>query len=145
MISLADMIEARGRIPGCERLEAIDRRGENWLDNVPRPTRIRLLRILLPSAKELPSFTWRRDFQACFRGRHAPYLTALNVDLGDDVAGFSGNVLEAVPALEKISIKRLRTNSARGTLILRGSWRHWKNLAVRHAWRVWLLSPAGSV
>ena len=64
-----------------------------------------LLRALLPSAKKLPSFTWRRDFQACFRERQAPYLMALDVCLGDDVAGFSYDVREAAPVLERLSIK----------------------------------------
>ena len=89
MLFLADIIEARARIPGCERLQVIDGKNRNWLDEVPRPTRIRLLRALLPTSIKLPFFTWCRALQACFCERQAPYLTTLDVCLGDDVAGFS--------------------------------------------------------
>ena len=52
MLALVDMIEARARIPGCERLEVIEGKDKNWLEEVPQPTRIQLLRALLSSAKK---------------------------------------------------------------------------------------------
>ena len=65
-----------------------------------------MLRILLPSVRKFLEFAWASALEACFRGNCAPYLTDLDIWLGDneDGAVFSWNVLEAVPSLEKISI-----------------------------------------
>jgi len=137
MTSIADMIEARARIPGCKRIGNIDGKDCHWFEAVPRPTQIRMLRGLLPSAKVLPAFTWRRAFQACFRERQAPYLTALSVYLGDDVSGFSWNVFEAAPALVKITIKGLE-QTALGVAVLRSVSAALRNGALQHLDQLYL-------
>ena len=58
--SIADMVEARTRIPGCKGLKLIYVKFSNWLDGVPLATQIRLFRASLPTVKELPHFYWSR-------------------------------------------------------------------------------------
>lgn len=60
---LADMVEARARIPGCQRLKAFDV-GPSWLDRGTLPTRVRLLRVLLSSLTKLSTFSWNPAFGA---------------------------------------------------------------------------------
>jgi len=103
---LADLLEARARTPGCKRLERFEGY-EGWLDEAPLPARIRILRALLPSVKDLEQFEWRHGFEACFREVQAPCLTTFAVWLGydEDRAVFSCSVLEAAPALTKLQIQ----------------------------------------
>lgn len=59
---LADMLEARARIPGCKGLERFEGRSGRrpWFDETSLATQVRLLRVLLPSLKELPRFScWK--------------------------------------------------------------------------------------
>lgn len=105
LISIVDMLEARARIPGCMRLESFngDRDYVDWFDCASPDTRIRLLRVLLPSVRKLPSFTWEQAFGPCFCEVQAPYLRiALDRENG---GGFpSWNLFEALPALVRIEI-----------------------------------------
>lgn len=64
--SIADMVEARARIPACPGFECIDGKGDDWFDDATLETRIRLLHALLPSVKELPLFTWVPALEAPF-------------------------------------------------------------------------------
>ena len=75
----ADMLEVRARIPGCMRLECFE--AEGWFDHVSVATRIRLLRILLPSVTEFPFFDLLSAFGASFCEVRAPYLTVLKISL----------------------------------------------------------------
>lgn len=54
LVALADMVEARANIPGCERLKILQGSPQCWLYDGSAPTLCRLLRALLPSAKALP-------------------------------------------------------------------------------------------
>jgi len=104
LIAIADMLEARAQIPGCMRLECFE--AEDRFDHGSIATRVRLLRVLLPSVKELPPFTWESDFRACFCEVRAPYLMALTLWVGgeeDGGAAFSSwDVFESTPALARM-------------------------------------------
>ena len=78
--SLADMVEARARIPECKGLKHIDGNGEVWFDKASLATRVRLLRALLPFAAYLSIFTGRLDFEACFCEVQAPHLTTFHIN-----------------------------------------------------------------
>ena len=56
LISLAEMMEARTRNPDCDRLVNFEGGREGWFDKASLGTRIRLLRVLLPSVWKLPAF-----------------------------------------------------------------------------------------
>ena len=97
---VADMVEKRARIPGCQQLKTFEV-NYGWLREAS-PVKIRLLRALLPSLKSLSGFVrWHADFDPCFRGICPPHLEVLDVHI-DDEAFPSLEVLEAAPALKKI-------------------------------------------
>jgi len=106
---LADLLEASVRTPGCKRLERFEGY-EGWLDKASLPARIRILRALLPSVKDLEQFEWRHGFKACFREVQAPCLTTFAVWLGydEELQIFSCNVLEAAPALVNLVMRIVR-------------------------------------
>lgn len=98
---IADMVEARVSLSGCARFESFD--VCDWLNIAPVEKQTRLLRALLPSVKELPSFQWRHAFEACFVEVKAPFLTVLHVPIDEeDETIFSWKALEAAPALHTI-------------------------------------------
>lgn len=103
LVFLAEILEARARTPGCKRLERFQG-CQGWLDNVSLPARIRILRVLLPSVKDLGQCEWRHGFEACFHEVQAPCLMTFAVWLGydEELQVFSCNVLEAAP--EKLHI-----------------------------------------
>lgn len=68
MASIADMLEARPRIPRCMRLKSFVS-WDDWHDLASVETRIRLLRALLPSVEELPRFKWNQALESCFLRR----------------------------------------------------------------------------
>jgi len=81
MTAVADMLEARARIPGCKRLERFNV-NRCWLSGGLLATRIRLLRVLLPSILDLPDMlTWNQAYEPSFIEARAPYVTALDVCL----------------------------------------------------------------
>jgi hypothetical protein len=61
--SIADMLEARARIPGCKKLQYLGM-NYNCFDRASLATQLRLLRLLLPSVKTLPSFNDDGDGEA---------------------------------------------------------------------------------
>ena len=77
---IADMLEARAKIPGCERRENFELDGDRF-DQASLGTRTRLLRILLPSLTEMIAFTWNQAFERCFLEVQAPYLCTLQFRL----------------------------------------------------------------
>jgi hypothetical protein len=86
---MAIMLEARAKIPGCERLTRFDLDTASF-DQATTGTRVRLFRTLLPSVTELAGFTWNQAFEACFLEVRAPYLSNLQVWLDvDDEPVFS--------------------------------------------------------
>jgi len=101
--SLADMVEARARIPGCQGLKTFETR-EGWLDRGSLATRVRLLRVLLPSLQELAFFIWDSAFHPCFIETQPQYLEALRVYALDDASVPSRGVLESAPMLKEIHI-----------------------------------------
>ena len=121
------MLEARARVTGCKRYEF-------WLDNVSLPARIRILRALLPSVKDLERFEWRHSFEACLREVQLPFLLFLALWLGynEELQVFSCNVLEAAPALVKLVIEdctpaSLRDEAAWQSIIARyRTFMNWK-------------------
>ena len=98
MESIADMLEARVRIPGCNRLESF-KWDSNWFDRASLTTRIRLLQVLLPSVMTLEKYTWNEAFEICFLEVQPPRLTELKVLLEDEGNVFSSDVLETIPAV----------------------------------------------
>lgn len=87
---IADMLEARARAelgglsggerPGCKGLERFEGRSGRrpWFDKTSLAMQVRLLRVLLPSLKELPSFScWKAAYNQCFEDVQAPYLEEL--------------------------------------------------------------------
>ena len=76
----------------------------NWLDRASLATRIRLLRVLLPSVRKLGTYAWEQAFGPCFLEVPAPRLTELNVLLEDEGNVFSWNVLEAAPGVRRIHV-----------------------------------------
>lgn len=106
---LADMVEARARIPGCRRLKTFAANWD-WLDRGSLATRIRLLRVLLPSLKRLDRFaldpfTWNPAFEPCFIETRPLYLEGLHVKLVDDETVPSRDVLEAALDLKGILLE----------------------------------------
>lgn len=90
MDSIADMLEARARIPGCARLERFE--GIHWDRNVSVETLPRILRALLPPIVEFIYFDWSDAFEPCFREVQAPYLTSMEVSLEGNRGVFSSKV-----------------------------------------------------
>ena len=106
LLALADMVEARANIPGCERLKILGGNPPWWLHDGSLPTLCRLLRALLPSAKALPHLMWDGAFEACFRETQPLLLTALEVELSNaDSADFPWRVLQAAQALVSITFE----------------------------------------
>lgn len=102
------MVEARARIAACPGFECVDGMGDRWFDHATLETRIRLLRALLPSATELPSFTWDDDLEACSIEVKPQHLTRIEVWFNEEwseVSTFSSKVLEAAPALETVAFR----------------------------------------
>jgi len=99
-------LQLRATIPGCRRLEQFDagRCPWAWLNNAPIATKLRFLRVLLPSVKMLPPLTRNETFEPCFLEASALYLTSFCIELEEGGAIFSSGVLEAAPALRTISI-----------------------------------------
>lgn len=118
LASIADMLEARALIPSCKILESLEGIGnDHWFDDATLETKIRLLRALLPIAKELPAFTWENAFEACFLQAPALYLTCIEVAFEDDRGFFSWRMLEAAPALVTI-VMGCRDQISNGTAAL---------------------------
>lgn len=101
--SLADMVEARARIPECKGLERIDGNGDDWFDEASLKTRIRLLRALLPSVKALPPLGWEDALEACFIETKSP-CEALDVYFAEDMNASPLRMFQAAPALKKIVV-----------------------------------------
>jgi len=75
--------------------------GYKWLDDSPA-TRIRLLRTLLPSLKELTRFEWIPAYDACFHDLHPPNLEVLRVHLAKAGLYPSSEALKTMPSLKTI-------------------------------------------
>lgn len=103
MDSVADMLEACARIPGCARLERFE--GIHWDRHVSVDALPRILCALLPSIRELIYFDWSDAFEPCFREVQAPHLTSMEVSLKGSGGVLSWNVFEAVPALVRLAIE----------------------------------------
>ena len=92
------MLEARAKVAGCKRIECLKCIDDHF-DRAPLATRVRLLRTILPAARELPMFFhWEHDIESCFLELKAPYVHSLTMCLANEETAFSRNVLEAVPA-----------------------------------------------
>ena len=103
--ALADMIEARVRLPECKRLEYLGlQHGWCWFDELWPATQVRLLRALLPSLKKFGTFTWRNEFEPYFLESKAPCLEDFRCRSEDFGSVFSSKVLEAAPALFRIEM-----------------------------------------
>lgn len=101
--SLADMVEARVKIHGCQGLKTFVTR-EGWLDHGSLSTRVRSLRALLPSLHELAFFIWDSAYHPCFIETRPQYLEALRVHALDDASTPSRGLLESAPMLKEIHI-----------------------------------------
>jgi len=122
---IANMLEARASILGCKGLESFI--GNNgWFNRATLAIQIRLLRMLLPSIKELPAFTCNPAFQSCFLDVQAPYLTRLDVCFEIDGGFLFRNVLAAAPALLEIRITSLNDTIIHAAVL------HPVTVALRH-------------
>lgn len=101
--SLSDMLDARARILGCQRLNLIHPANHKWLDYGSLATRIRLWSAVLPATEQLPLFTWNTQFEPCFRDLR-PSFTSLHLRIPNDGTFPSSNVLETMPALKTFGI-----------------------------------------
>lgn len=95
---IADMLETRARIPDCKGLECFEGT-DGWFNLAPLETRVRLLRVLLPSVNVFPKFSWKQSFGSCFLEVQAPHLTTFSVWLDNDRTIVSPKVLEVVREL----------------------------------------------
>lgn len=95
----ADMLEARVQIPGCKKFSTFEA-GRKWINRASPGTQIRLLRVLLPSLKELALFNWDATYDPCFCDVHPPQFEALHVAIVN--SGPSCEVLEAIPKLKTV-------------------------------------------
>ena len=95
--ALAAMLEARARRPACHALDTI--KAEYLVDESSRPARSRLIRALLPTVTELPQFTWRPEYEACFLEFQSPSLKKFKATGPENP---SMEVWEALPELEEV-------------------------------------------
>lgn len=101
MDPLTDMLEARARNPGCQRLKTC-RLHQDWRSLGPLESRIRLLRLLLPSVIRTQGFQWNAAFEPVFLESRPIFLDQLMIALVGDGSGPSAEVLEAIPALKSL-------------------------------------------
>lgn len=115
--AIAAMLEARARIVGCKRIECL-KYSQGDFDRASLATRIRLLRALLPSVKELPFLNWENAIESCFLELKAPYVHSFTTCLANEEAVFPENVLEAVPAIETLCIDIMNDHLLAGAAVL---------------------------
>lgn len=96
------MLEARARIPGCQRLKPLTLQ-KDWLSLGPLDSQIRLLRLLLPSLISIPAVLWNAAFEPIFLESRPVFLEALHLRLVDGGSGPAAEVLEAMPALKSFA------------------------------------------
>lgn len=106
MESVADMLEARARIPGCKRLVCFESfEKDAWHASFSLDARLRLLSALLPSVTALQYFRWNDAFESCFCEVQAQCLTAIDFRLLNyGGGGFSWKLFKAAPALTNVEI-----------------------------------------
>ena len=102
---VADMIEARAKHATSGALEKFD---GMWFQGGPTQARIRMLRVLLPSLKEL-TLLWETEIgTSCFgNDLSAPNLEKVDMYLSADAVGPSAEVWEVLPALKTLFCREL--------------------------------------
>lgn len=102
---VADMIEARAKHASGGALENFD---GMWFQGGPAQARTRMLRVLLPSLREL-TMVWETEIaSSCFGSDLvAPHLEKLDVYLSADAVGPSAKVWGALPALKTLFVREL--------------------------------------
>lgn len=102
---LSDMVEARAQIPRCKPFVVFEGAYEssNYGSAERTAARIRLLRALVPSLKELPRLEWDPAYEALFHELHPPHLEALRILLTTNAVLYpSSEVLKTMPSLKTI-------------------------------------------
>ena len=98
MEALVTMVETRATLSACRPLEILEPCSK--LSRLPRDTRRRLVRALLPSVTEM-AFPWDKAYDEDVRIHGAPHLKTLDVT---NAQTLSAQVLEAMPLLEDLAI-----------------------------------------
>lgn len=101
---VADMIEARAKHASGGALE----KSGIWFQGGPTQARIRMLRVLLPSLKELAMLWETVIWTSCFGSDlMAPHLGKMDMYLSADAVGPSPEVWEALPVLNTLFVREL--------------------------------------
>ena len=98
MEALVAMVETRATLSACRPLEILEPCFK--LSRLPRDTRRRLVRALLPSVTEM-AFPWDNAYNEDVRIHGAPHLKTFDVT---NAQTLSAQVLEAMPLLEDLAI-----------------------------------------